>query len=148
MRGVADVQYDRAWLRRLNSVVRGARIAGAIVVVLLALAAAMTVANVVSLAAVSRRAEIEIMQLVGAPFAYVRGPFVAEGILQGGIGALLALSALAGAYVVLRMRYGGSIAAALGASMTFLSPQASALLVAGGMLLGCAAGYLVARRVR
>ena len=35
----------------------------------LAVAAALTVANVVRLAANARRDEIEIMQLVGAPFA-------------------------------------------------------------------------------
>ena len=34
------------------------------------------------------------MQLVGAPLAYIRGPFVAEGVLQGGGGAILAILAL------------------------------------------------------
>ena len=62
-------------------VVRGV---GLLIVTLLAIAAALTVANVVRLAAHARRDEIEIMQLVGAPLAYVRGPFVAEGVLQGG----------------------------------------------------------------
>ena len=61
-----------------------------IVIVLLAVASAMTVANVVRLAALARREEIEIMQLVGAPFAYIRGPFIAEGLLQGGMGAIVA----------------------------------------------------------
>ena len=55
-------------------------------------AAALTVANVVRLALYARRDEIEIMQLVGAPQAYIRGPFVMEGVLQGGIGALVALA--------------------------------------------------------
>ena len=64
---------------------------GLVIVALLAVAAAMTVANVVRLAAYARRDEIEIMQLVGAPFAFIRGPFVAEGILQGGAGALVAI---------------------------------------------------------
>lgn len=148
MRGVADVRYDREWLQRLNAVVRGLRIAGAVVVVLLALAAAMTVANVVRLAAAARGAEIEIMQLVGAPFTYVRGPFVAEGILQGGLGALVALAALGVAFLLARMRYGGAVAALLGGPITFLPPQSAALLIAGGMLLGCVGGYVVARRVR
>ena len=94
MAGVADVRYDREWLTRLNTLVRTARIVATGIVALLALAAAMTVGNVVRLTAAARRDEIEIMQLVGAPFAYVRGPFVAEGILQGGLGALVALIAL------------------------------------------------------
>ena len=149
MPGVADVRYDRQWLTRLNAVVRGARIAGAIVVAMLGLAAAMTVANVVRLAAAARRDEIEIMQLVGAPFAYVRGPFVAEGILQGGAGAVLALLALAAGFYAVRSRFGAAAADALGGSgLTFLPIPVAAVLLLGGMALGCLGGYVVARRVR
>jgi len=148
MSGAADVRYDREWLVRLNAVVRGVRIAGGVIVSLLAIAAAMTVANVVRLAATSRRAEIEIMQLVGAPFIYVRGPFVVEGILQGGIGAVVALAALGLAHSFVRMRFANEISPALGGALTFLSPPSAALLIAGGMFLGCVGGYAVARRVR
>ena len=34
------------------------------------------------------------MRLVGATHAYIRGPFLVEGILQGGLGGLLALGLL------------------------------------------------------
>ena len=139
MPGVTDVRYDREWLARLNAIVRGARIAGALIVAMLALAAAMTVANVVTLAAAARRDEIEIMQLVGAPFAYVRGPFVAEGIIQGGTGAVVALLALGAGFYALRMRYG---------ALTFLPVSEMTVLLLGGMALGCVGGYVVARRVR
>jgi cell division transport system permease protein len=138
MPGVVDVRYDRQWLARLNRIIRGARIAGAVVVALLAFAAAMTVANVVRLAATARRDEIEIMQLVGAPFAYVRGPFVAEGILQGGAGAILAIIALAAVFQAGRLRF----------DLTFLSFPIIVVLLMGGMALGCLGGYAVARRVR
>lgn len=149
MPGVADVRYDRDWLGRLNALVRGVRVAGGVVVLLLALAAGMTVANVVRLAASARRDEIEIMQLVGAPFAYVRGPFVAEGILQGGLGAGLALAALAAGFFAFNARYGQVAAAALGSDrVAFLPAAVIAAVVAGGMALGCIAGYVVARRVR
>jgi cell division transport system permease protein len=140
MPGVVDVRYDRDWLARLNTVVRGARIAGAVIVGLLGIAAAMTVANVVRLAAAARRDEIEIMQLVGAPFAYVRGPFLAEGILQGGIGAALALAGLAALYAFVRMRFAGDL--------VFLSVPFAGILLLGGMAVGCLGGYAVARRVR
>ena len=73
---------------------------------LLAVAAALTVANVVRLAAYARRDEIEIMQLVGAPFAFIRGPFVAEGVLQGGAGALVAIVLLWAIFLVGRAWYG------------------------------------------
>ena len=148
MPGAADVRYDREWLGRLNALVRGVRVAGGVIVLLLAIAAAMTVANVVRLAATARSAEIEIMQLVGAPFAYVRGPFVVEGIMQGGLGALVALGGLAIAHTFVRTKFSGAVAPVLGGGITFLSAPLAVLLIVGGMFLGCLGGYAVARRVR
>ena len=129
--------------------IRGVRGVGLLIVTLLAIAAALTVANVVRLAAHARRDEIEIMQLVGAPLAYVRGPFVAEGVLQGGGGALFALLALWILFLVGRARFGQVASEALGlASLSFLPFQFWILLVVGGMLLGCIGGLIVARSVR
>ena len=149
MPGVADVRYDRRWLSRLGSAVQFLRTIGLVIVALLAVAAALTVANVVRLAAYARRDEIEIMQLVGAPLGYIRGPFVTEGVLQGGVGALAALALLWGIFVVARARYGAIAAEALGVdTLTFLPVELCLLLLAGGMLLGCLGGFAVARSVR
>jgi cell division transport system permease protein len=147
--GVADVRYDRRWLSRLNAAVRFVGGVGAVIAALLALASALTVANVVRLAAYARRDEIEIMQLVGAPLTYVRGPFVVEGVLQGGVGALLAIGCLALAFSAIRARYGPLATQALGLpAITFLPVELSVLLVLGGMVLGCLGGFIVARSVR
>jgi cell division transport system permease protein len=147
--GVADVRYDRRWLSRLNTAIRFVRGIGLLIVAMLAVAAALTVANVVRLAAAARRDEIEIMRLVGAPFAYVRGPFIVEGVLQGGAGAVVAVGLLWGAFLAARARYGAMAAEALGlGSLTFLPLELVLGLVAGGMLLGCVGGVIVARGVR
>jgi cell division transport system permease protein len=147
--GVADVRYDRRWLSRLNTAIRFVRGIGLLIVAMLAVAAALTVANVVRLAAAARRDEIEIMRLVGAPFAYVRGPFIVEGVLQGGAGAVVAVGLLWGAFLAGRARYGAMAAEALGlGSLTFLPLELVLGLVAGGMLLGCVGGVIVARGVR
>ena len=147
--GVADVRYDRRWLSRLNAAMRFVGGVGALIAGLLAVASALTVANVVRLAAYARRDEIEIMQLVGAPLTYVRGPFVMEGVLQGGVGALLAIGCLALAFTAVRARYGPLATQALGLpSIMFLPVELSMLLVLGGMLLGCLGGFIVARSVR
>ena len=147
--GVADVRYDRRWLTRLNGIVRFLRGFGVIIIGLLAVASALTVANVVRLAASARQDEIEIMQLVGAPFAYVRGPFVVEGILQGGAGALLAMLLLWAVLAAARARYGQLAADTIGlGSITFLPLHLWAVIVVGGMLLGCIGGLIVARGVR
>jgi cell division transport system permease protein len=147
--GVSDVRYDRRWLSRLNGVIRFVRAIGILIVSLLAVAAALTVANVVRLAAHARRDEIEIMQLVGAPFTYVRGPLVLEGVMQGGAGALVAIVSLAVIFAIGRARFGALASQALGlGSITFLPAELCAILLIGGMLLGCIGGLIVARGVR
>jgi len=147
--GVADVRYDRTWIARLNATVRAIRGIGLAIIVLLAFACAMTVASVVRLTAMARRDEIEIMELVGAPFAYIRGPFVAEGLLQGGMGAILSILLLLAVFAGIRARYGAVLGEAVGLTgVTFVPTQLLVLLVVGGMALGCLGGFVVARTVR
>jgi cell division transport system permease protein len=143
--GVTDVRYDRQWLDRLLSAVGVVRAVGLILSAILTLAAALTVANVVRLALVARRDELEIMHLVGAPQVYVRGPFVVEGVLQGGIGAAAALAALAIVFLAVRGRLLEPLAAALNlSSVHFLSAGLCVLLLAGGMVVGCIGGLIAA----
>lgn len=145
--GVADVRYDRQWLERLLSAVSVVRAVGFVLGAVLILAAALTVANVVRLGLYARRDEIEIMQLVGAPQVYVRGPFVVEGVLQGGIGATAALAVLALAFLAIRGRYLSPLAEALNLSaVRFLSPGLCGLLLVGGMFVGCLGGWVASRR--
>ena len=149
MGGVADVRYDRNWIARLNATVRVIRGVGLVIVLLMAVACAMTVANVVRLTAVARSHEIEIMQLVGAPFAYIRGPFIAEGLIQGGLGAVAAIVLLLAAFAAIRARYGTVMADAVGLTgVAFVPTELVLLIVVGGMALGCLGGFVVARNVR
>jgi cell division transport system permease protein len=143
--GVADVRYDRQWLGRLISAIGIIRGVGLVLGSVLTIAAALTVANVVRLALYARRDELDIMQLVGAPQAYIRGPFVMEGVLQGGIGAIVALVVLGGAFLALRGRYLVPLAAAMNLStIHFLPVELCLLLVVGGMAVGCLGGLVAA----
>ena len=143
--GVVDVRYDRQWLSRLMSAINVIRGVGLAIGAVLTLAAALTVASVVRLALQARRDEIEIMQLVGAPTSYVRGPFVMEGVIQGGVGALVALVLLAVAFFALRSVYLVPLAAAMNmSSIAFLPAELAVLLVVGGMAVGCVGGLVAA----
>jgi cell division transport system permease protein len=147
--GVADVQYDRRWLDRLASLTAAVRWVGIGLSLLLGAAAALTVANVVRLALYARRDEIEIMQLVGAPLARIRGPFVAEGVLQGGAGSVLALVVLAIVYALVHIRYAATVARMVGGlSIQFLPVTLLLVLLVGGMAVGCVGGLVAARGVR
>jgi cell division transport system permease protein len=146
MPGVADVRYDREWLARLASGLDAVRGAGFALALLMAVAAAMTVAAVVRLGMHGRRDEIEIMQLVGSPMAFIRGPFVAEGLLQGGVGALLALGLLWLGFATVSAWWGTDLRTLMdGGSPLFLPPRFSALLVGGGMLVGGLGGFAASR---
>jgi cell division transport system permease protein len=143
--GVADVRYDREWLARLVTAIDGIQLVGGVLGVLLTLAAALTVANVVRLALYARRDELDIMELVGAPRAYVQGPFVVEGTLQGGLGAVVALVALGIVFLALRGRYLVPLASAINLSaVRFLPVELCLFIVAGGMLVGCVGGLVAA----
>lgn len=144
--GVADVRYDREWLGRLSAAVRAVRAVGLAVAMLMALAAAVTVAAVVRLGLHARRDEIEIMELVGAPLAYIRGPFVAEGFLQGGAGAVVALAAVWVLFAAARAWWAADISGLLaGAGLEFLPFRVCVYLVAGGMIVGSLGGLAASR---
>lgn len=142
MPGVADVRFDRQWLSRLIAVITALRTAGWLAALALVLGAATTVVAVVRLSFEARRDEIGIMALVGAPVAFIRGPFVVEGAIQGALGALAALGALSGLGRALS-RALGPLAAALGndALRPLVWTDIAGLLL-GGALVGAAAGLL------
>lgn len=147
--GVADVRYDRRWLERLLALVAGGRIAGLIVAGILMLGAAFTVASVVRLSLHARRDEIDIMQLVGAPFAFIRGPSVVEGLLLGGAGAALALLLVWALYTIVGRTVGPEVAAFIGeGGLHFLGFTQVFLMLGGGLAVGAAAGALASRSVR
>jgi cell division transport system permease protein len=144
--GVADVQFDRTWLSRLIGMVTSARLAAALVAAVLMLGAAFTVGAVVRLSLYARRDELEIMALVGAPFSYIRGPFVAEGLLLGGFGAVVALVGVRVLYYFAGQWLGSDIAGlAAEGQLRFLGFGEIVLMVLGGILVGAAAGTFASR---
>ncbi len=147
--GVADVRYDRQWIQRLMHAVDVVRAGGFVLAALLVCAAALTVASVVRLALFARREEIHIMQLVGAPIAYIRGPFIVEGLIQGGLGAIAALIVLRVAFVVVRRRADTWLAGAIDpAALVFLPLSTAAGLLAAGAAVGAIGGFVAARGAR
>jgi cell division transport system permease protein len=145
--GVVDVRYDREWLDRVGTALGTIRAAGLALALLMGLAAAVTVATVVRLGLLARHDEIEIMELVGAPLTYIRGPFVAEGFLQGGIGAALAIMVLWLSHAAANAWWGTELRALLdGEVLRFLPVRLSAFLILGGMFVGSTGGLAAAWR--
>lgn len=147
--GVVDVQFDQRWLTRVLAVVAAVRLTGLGLSAVLLAGAAFTVAAVVRLSLFGRRDELDIMALVGAPFAFVRGPFIVEGMLQGVIGAVVALVALLAAYWLLVSRVDAGLGDVLGPEgLRFLGFGGVLLVLAAGIAVGGLAGTLASRGAR
>ncbi len=147
--GVADVQFDRRWLERVLSLIAGVRMAGFAVTVVLLLGAAFTVTAVVRLSLHARRDEIDIMQLVGAPAGFVRGPFIMEGFLLGGMGAVTAVVLLRMGFWFVQNWLGGAADSLPGGeAVAFLAIGDMVLLTVAGLAVGALAGLVASRAAR
>ncbi len=133
--GVAKVDYAAGTVEQL---LRVADILGRIglgMIGLLLFVAAIIIANTIRLTVFARRREIAIMQLVGATNAYIRGPFICEGLLAGLIGSAIAVGVLAVARAEIVPR--------LAAVLQFVPFHADDAMIAGELLaVGAAVGFI------
>ena len=104
---------------------------------LVAFACMAIVWSTIRLAVYARRDEIHILRLVGGTARFVRGPFIVEGLLQGALGAGLALTLLYFGFDAIRpfIEQGLSIMFAAGA-LRFFTPLELVIGVGFGALVG------------
>jgi cell division transport system permease protein len=145
--GVQEAQYDLLWIERLATAVRLVRGVGLFLGGILLLAGVFTISNVIRLTIYAREDELDIMRLVGATQAYVRGPFVMEGLIQGGLGGLLSFGLLVAALRFLA-RDLATASEILGRASITLPPGLGLLLVLGGMAVGVVGSLVSLGRLR
>jgi cell division transport system permease protein len=135
------------WMDRFAQVQRLLWMFGLGVGAVLAGAAILTVATATALVLHVRRDEMEIMRLVGAPEHVVRLPLLMQGMMQGLIGAVLAVWVLVGCYAIIGPRAEPLVTEALGiARLSFLRPPDVVSLMIAGTLLGGLGGWLARGR--
>jgi len=93
--GATHVQYGQGWIERFNYFTDLLRIVVLLSGGLLILTTTFMVAYTVRLTVDARQEELKILRLLGATNNYIRTPFLLEGLLQGLLGSVLGLSALA-----------------------------------------------------
>lgn len=96
--GIKEVQYGEEWVKRFNTFLNFMRLVGALLGGFLVIAVVFIVSNTIKLTIYARRDELEVMALVGATRFFIKAPFLIEGIIQGGAGALVAMGLLLGLY--------------------------------------------------
>ena len=98
IQGITEVQYGEEWVKRFNTFLNFMRLVGALLGAFLVIAVIFIVSNTIKLTIYARRDELEVMSLVGATKFFIKAPFLIEGIIQGGAGALVAMALLLGSY--------------------------------------------------
>ena len=143
-----EVQGGAEWVEGLARWQHLFQVVGLVVGAVLALAAILTVTTATTLVLHARRAETEIMRLVGASEAVIRLPQLLQGMVQGLLGAVVALALLEAAFAVGAPRLEPLLQLTLGlARAVFLSLPQILLLIAGGAFLGALGGLLARGRV-
>lgn len=89
--GVRQATNQLETVRTVKGVSDFAQLAMLVTAVVLLVAALMLILNVIRMAMYARRREIEVMKLVGATNWFIRVPFMLEGIVQGLLGAGIAV---------------------------------------------------------
>ena len=137
MPGVAHVQVDSAWARRLGALAGTARLAIALLAALLAFGLVAITFNTIRLQILTQRAEIEISKLIGATDAFIRRPFFYLGTLQGFAGGLVALAILGASLAALNVGV-SDLATSYGSSfrLVFLDPGDAVAVVLFTAILG------------
>ena len=101
MADVQTVQLDTEWVKRLHAMLDILRRVVLLTAGLLGAGVVLIVGNTIRLDILNRRAEIEVMKLVGASDGFARRPFLYSGIWYGLGGGLMALLLVALAVAVL-----------------------------------------------
>jgi cell division transport system permease protein len=91
-REIALAQVDLQWVERLGAITGTFERGVLILAVLLGVAVLLIVGNTIRLEIQNRSSEIEIVKLVGGTDAFIRRPFLYEGLWYGLLGALIALA--------------------------------------------------------
>jgi cell division transport system permease protein len=89
------VQVDSQWVQRFNAILEVLRQLLLIAAGLLGLGVIAVIGNTIRLEIAGRRAEVEVIKLVGGSNSFVRRPFLYTGLLYGLGGALLAWGIIA-----------------------------------------------------
>ena len=89
--GVYGVKYPGQQIKTMQSVIHILQWVFLSVAVVLLLSASVLILNTIRMAIFARRREVSVMKLVGATNWFIRLPFMAEGMIQGLLGAAVAV---------------------------------------------------------
>ncbi len=148
LEGIEDVQYYQETVEKLTKITNFLQIGALIIMAFLVVVSVVVVSNTVKLTVFARAKEIRIMKYVGATNWFIRGPFLAEGIIIGMLAALLSTGLIALIYKELIATIGPQVLAIVSMpliSTEYLTGNMLIIFLALGMSIG-ACGSIISMR--
>ena len=134
---VSEILFNQDWVDALERWTFRFQMASLVVGLLVFLAAIFVISNTVKLTIASSARIIQVQKLVGATNAFIRTPFLCEGMIQGFLAGVLAMTLL--------LVCGRLLGASLG-GMVFFSVAQTAGFVAFCVLLGLLGSWAAMRK--
>lgn len=148
LKGIEDVKYYKETVDKLMSATKFVQIAAIVIMAFLIIVSVVVVANTIKLTVFNRAREISIMKYVGATNWFIRGPFLAEGIIIGLLSAAISLVITGFVYNEVVEMIGKDVLAILSTSMVpveFLVENLIWIFGALGVSIG-ACGSIISMR--
>ncbi len=127
--GIDDVQYYQETVEKLTKITNFLQIGALIIMGFLVIVSVVVVSNTVKLTVFARAKEITIMKYVGATNWFIRGPFLAEGIIIGVLAALFSTGCIALIYERLINAIGTQVLAIVSCPLISVSYMTKNLIV-------------------
>lgn len=144
---IEEIQYGQEWIETFSVLVHLVRLTQWILGGLLLAAIIFIVSNTLQLTISSRREEIEAMQMVGANPAFIQVPFYLEGLIQGLLGAGMAMGLLFLLYKVVLITITPLMKGWMaGLPILFLPWETIVWILSGGMVLGIFGSFVASMR--
>jgi len=149
LQGAEDVKFYKDTVDKLMKATNGIQIAALIIMAFLILVSVVVVSNTIKLTVLNRSEEISIMKYVGATNWFIRGPFLAEGIVIGAFSALISWGLVTFIYGRIIARIGKDVLSVISMPLVpnaFLSVNLLCIFLALGISIGAWGSIISMRR--
>ncbi|MBQ0079621.1 MAG: permease-like cell division protein FtsX [Eubacterium sp.] len=147
--GIEDVKYYKDTVDKLLKATKFIQTTAMVLMIFLIVVSIVVVSNTIKLTVFNRASEISIMKYVGATNWFIRGPFLAEGIIIGIISAAISVGLSALLYLKVTDILGDQMFSLLNMQMVpveFLLQNFALIFLALGVSIGACGSIISMRR--